>query len=336
MAATPEHANAPATTMGTISISEARKQMLVDNLQLEITERARKLRAQYAMQAQGLRTRLEMRVNRIPHALRHANMQDLVNKYSQPQPVKTAPAPPPPQKISYPALSATTGNARGIKRNSDAMPQYDKENEQPTGNLENPKKRVKTTTGTSAVASKPSRTVSRKAGPNAVLSPKSHNSRTFPTSPIKPSSPVKESVLPKPTSRIGGTTAAKQSRPASRQTKRPAATTAQPSAPTIPESSGYTAHNRPSSGSDDSNGTTIMKKPVSRATGTTTAAAAKKAATATTKVSRTAGIKNALSSLTGSKRAAASKKGAAVVPTATTTHASSTTTVGGRTLRKRG
>jgi hypothetical protein len=48
-----------------------------------VTERARKLRAQYALQAQGLRARLEMRVNRIPQALRKRNMQDLLDDYAE-------------------------------------------------------------------------------------------------------------------------------------------------------------------------------------------------------------------------------------------------------------
>jgi hypothetical protein len=83
-------------------ITEAQKQALMDNLQLEgkmvhrasegcretgltstsVTERARKLRAQYALQAQGLRARLEMRVNRIPQALRKRNIQDLLDEYA--------------------------------------------------------------------------------------------------------------------------------------------------------------------------------------------------------------------------------------------------------------
>ena len=46
-----------------------------------VTERARKLRAQYMMQAQGLRTRIEIRVNRIPMALRRANMGELFSKH---------------------------------------------------------------------------------------------------------------------------------------------------------------------------------------------------------------------------------------------------------------
>jgi hypothetical protein len=83
-------------------ITEAQKQALMDNLQLESTsplsdslkyasnlspvaDRARKLRAQYALQAQGLRTRLEMRINRIPRHLRKANMGDLLEKHLEAQ-----------------------------------------------------------------------------------------------------------------------------------------------------------------------------------------------------------------------------------------------------------
>lgn len=50
-----------------------------------VTERARKLRAQYMLQAQGMRSRIEIRVNRIPTALRKAKMGDLLTKHSQAQ-----------------------------------------------------------------------------------------------------------------------------------------------------------------------------------------------------------------------------------------------------------
>ena len=43
----------------------------------KVTERARKLRAQYALQAQSLRTRIELRINRIPTAIRKSKMGDL-------------------------------------------------------------------------------------------------------------------------------------------------------------------------------------------------------------------------------------------------------------------
>ncbi|KAL8643765.1 MAG: hypothetical protein Q9210_007565, partial [Variospora velana] len=64
-----------------IIITQVQKQALIDNLQLEITERARKLRAQYALQAQSLRARIELRVNRIPTAMRKAKMGELYEKY---------------------------------------------------------------------------------------------------------------------------------------------------------------------------------------------------------------------------------------------------------------
>ncbi len=48
-----------------------------------VTERARKLRAQYALQAQSLRTRIELRINRIPTSLRQANMGELLGKYQE-------------------------------------------------------------------------------------------------------------------------------------------------------------------------------------------------------------------------------------------------------------
>ena len=88
-------------TKKTMMITEGQKQALMDNLQLEgtslerplwhairsdrgiVTERARKLRAQYALQAQSLRTRIELRINRIPHSLRKANIGELYHKYQE-------------------------------------------------------------------------------------------------------------------------------------------------------------------------------------------------------------------------------------------------------------
>lgn len=46
-----------------------------------VTERARKLRSQYALQANDLRARIERRVNRIPISLRKANMGELYEKH---------------------------------------------------------------------------------------------------------------------------------------------------------------------------------------------------------------------------------------------------------------
>jgi len=53
--------------------------LLIESL---VTVRARRLRAQYSTQAEGLRTRVEFRVNRIPPALRKQKLGDLMKKYS--------------------------------------------------------------------------------------------------------------------------------------------------------------------------------------------------------------------------------------------------------------
>jgi len=93
-----------------------------------VGERARKLRAQYALQAQGLRMRLEMRVNRIPVALRKMTIGELLDKHSEGSlvrkektvsPVKTASRLPPPRSspVKLAPISSTQDRApRGIKR----------------------------------------------------------------------------------------------------------------------------------------------------------------------------------------------------------------------------
>ncbi|KAI9759174.1 MAG: hypothetical protein M4579_002547 [Chaenotheca gracillima] len=195
----------------TVTINQ--KQALMDNLQLEITERARRLRAQYMMQAQGLRTRIEIRVNRIPMSLRNATMGDLFAKYSaeleaasrvnvndskggkmpppaiaeksstvlrKENPGRTAAAPP-----------AGPSRIRGTKRPSDEVDSAgDKENADEQ-ELLNPKKRAKANTTTNAASRAASRS---KIQPNQVLSPKSSNSRTIQRSPIRAApSPEKSS-----------------------------------------------------------------------------------------------------------------------------------------------
>jgi Nbl1 / Borealin N terminal len=88
------------------SISATQKQALIDNLRLEgtsrrlelvlqtktrpprltlrkpVTERARSLRSQYGVMAQSLRSRVDLRINRIPRALRSQIMGDLIEQYS--------------------------------------------------------------------------------------------------------------------------------------------------------------------------------------------------------------------------------------------------------------
>ncbi|KAF8851092.1 hypothetical protein BDZ45DRAFT_731134 [Acephala macrosclerotiorum] len=180
------------TKMG---ITAAQRQVLIDNLQLEITERARKLRAQYTMQAQQLRTRIEIRVNRIPVALRKAKMGDLQLKYTETVSEAAASTS---HKINSPAKNliqeeqarsrVSPSPQRGTKRLSDDM---DKENE----DIENPKKRTR------GAPVPPTRTTSKaKIQPSQVLSPRSANSRTLPRSPVaRPISPQK-SFLARPIS----------------------------------------------------------------------------------------------------------------------------------------
>ncbi|EHK25019.1 uncharacterized protein TRIVIDRAFT_15810 [Trichoderma virens Gv29-8] len=183
-------------------ITLQQKQALIENLRLEITERARRLRAQYHLQAQGLRSRIEIRLNRIPTALRKATMGDLLLKYADqaqrgpnrplPLPVKDLPILPSPQKpIHQTTRAPQVGRAQKRLSNEITM---DKENELQKG--ERPKKRAR---GSDA----------GQVRPVQVLSPTSSNSRlanrsraTSPTksylykssSPLKTGSPSRPAI----------------------------------------------------------------------------------------------------------------------------------------------
>ncbi|EXJ56418.1 hypothetical protein A1O7_06761 [Cladophialophora yegresii CBS 114405] len=211
-------------------ITLQQKQALMDNLQLEITERARQLRAGYALQCADLRARIERRVNRIPLTMRKMTMRELMEQHQPARPVKDAPrASPPKQTISVevptpkrkplpplPQEHASTklqssarqqaqqvqqAPTRGKKRpSSEIQIASDKENERHPDTLPVVKnnKRPKATTAQAT------RTTSRTAKhpTTSVLSPRSHNSRTLPRSPIKdlylPTSPAK-SMIARPT-----------------------------------------------------------------------------------------------------------------------------------------
>ncbi|KAL7913328.1 Borealin N terminal domain-containing protein [Trichoderma velutinum] len=190
-----------------MGITLQQKQALIENLRLEITERARRLRAQYHLQAQGLRSRIEIRLNRIPTALRKATMGDLLLKYADqaqggpnrplPQPVKDLPILPSPQKpIHQTTRAPQVGRAQKRLSNEIAM---DKENELQKG--ERPKKRTR---GSDAELVHPAQ----------VLSPTSSNARlanrsraTSPTKSYlyKSSSPLKtgNSTRPTPATNLG-------------------------------------------------------------------------------------------------------------------------------------
>ncbi|KAI4200579.1 MAG: hypothetical protein LQ350_003826 [Teloschistes chrysophthalmus] len=191
-----------------VMLTQNQKQALIDNLQLEITERARKLRAQYALQAQSLRTRIELRINRIPQAMRKANIGELYDKYleSTRQPPETAKTLESSTKQQSPAKPNTHSSSKhaemtaalpphGIKRNSDHISaDDDKENTTDLNMPPNSKKRVKP----NAIHA---------SNPKFVLSPRSANAQNIvhqsparpqlaspqksylshPTSPLKPS-----------------------------------------------------------------------------------------------------------------------------------------------------
>lgn len=73
---------------------------LYTNAAFIVTERARKLRAQYNVQAQGLKTRIEIRVNRIPISMRKKNIGDYFDKHNNTgaQEARTEVGPPVPAK----------------------------------------------------------------------------------------------------------------------------------------------------------------------------------------------------------------------------------------------
>ncbi|KAJ9497246.1 hypothetical protein H2202_007403 [Exophiala xenobiotica] len=203
-------------------ITQSQKQALIDNLQLEVTERARQLRAGYALQCADLRARIERRVNRIPLSLRKMTMGELMAQHeaaqnpqsttrtspakgqSQTTLSKDRPLPPLPSQQHRPTSPVrpqpTAAAARGKKRKSSSIQiASDKENETTfapdTLPVQKNTKRAKTTT--TAATSKTTK-------PTSVLSPRSHNSRTLPRSPTKdyfiaPTSPAK-SMIARPTS----------------------------------------------------------------------------------------------------------------------------------------
>ncbi|EXJ88585.1 hypothetical protein A1O1_05515 [Capronia coronata CBS 617.96] len=213
-------------------ITQTQKQALIENLQLEITERARQLRAGYALQCADLRARIERRVNRIPIAIRKVTMGELMAQHEaataesvQPNNNKSSPSkthalmsqdrplPALPQhlhqqqqhtsKAPSPVRAQLQGAAtRGKKRKSSEIQiASDKENENETMDrlpVAKNSKRVKAATTVT-------RTASRTGKATSVLSPRSHNSRTLPRSPLKdsamaaPSSPTK-SMIARPVS----------------------------------------------------------------------------------------------------------------------------------------
>ncbi|KAL8294087.1 hypothetical protein RB601_001582 [Gaeumannomyces tritici] len=338
-----------------IGISLAQKQALIDNLQLEVTERARKLRAQYNLQAQGLRTRIEIRVNRIPMALRRAKMGDLVNKYSGNASQKfnaTSHRPPPvPEKdvrhkttTSYTSTSAapvSRGPGRPPKRTSDEIAGGNKENM----DINSPKKRMRASPAPDVMHN-----------PSQVLSPTSSNTRIAPrkrgvvtTASTAPASPAKPQISrpPSPVKKASGGTLISNMVEKARSTRAAAATRKATTSSTASSASAAAQRTRrgatattaaaaarataPSrtarrvsgiSESSDGSTSTVVRKRVGAA-----AAPARPATAAATKRTVMGTIKKGVAGAT--TRKAPAKTAAAPASAATTTST-------GRVLRKRG
>ncbi|KAH6646449.1 Borealin N terminal-domain-containing protein [Truncatella angustata] len=336
-----------------MALTAAQKQALIDNLQLELTERARRLRSQYNIQAQQLRSRVEMRVNRIPNALRKLRMGDLLAKHSEPQQSRAShslrDAKPPPVPVKDGASpkpiprKPVPGKAqRGSKRLSNMVDETeDKENSlETTGN---PKKKLR---GVPAVIE------SARIQPGQILSPTSTNARIVPrvlerpppakmplerpaTSPGKsmiarPASPIKAFGRESPTKILSNMVSkAKATRGAASTGTRKgtASTTASSNSGTVPRV------RKPAVPTASATGSTRGRKKLSQASESSEASTGtviKK----TTAASRAATAKPAPGpkrTVMGTIKSATTKK----APAAKAPAAAATTTTTGRTLRKR-
>ncbi|KAI1058662.1 hypothetical protein LB506_000260 [Fusarium annulatum] len=178
-------------TPGAITMQQ--KQAMIDNMQLE--KRARRLRAQYNYMATTVRSRIEMRLNRVPMSMRNMKMGDLLQKFMDQEQQRAAKstsirkqtatwAASPPKQIQSAANNLKPA-PRTKKRMSDAI-SGDKENE--VEHTETAKKRARAATTTDV----------SHARSGQILSPTSSNSRMAnrPPSPTKsgiarPASPLK-------------------------------------------------------------------------------------------------------------------------------------------------
>ncbi|KAJ5801929.1 uncharacterized protein N7503_004379 [Penicillium pulvis] len=355
----PEFLSAPdATPTGRpvkkLRLTQSQKQALIDNLQLEITERARKLRSQYALQAHDLRSRIERRVNRIPISLRKANMGELLDKHNAALAQAQSASPPrraSPTKAQRPIPTigsidqALSPAGTRTRRPSHDGHYSDKENGGPEG-LQNPKRRGKAPAvgGTSRVVSQEVR-----GNDHRILSPKSLNSRTYPqspfraspekgqpsylsrpTSPLKPSSPLR--VAPGSTTRPRGATVStvkdswnqpSQARKTARAATGPKTTARSP----LPRPATRQGERKNSFSSNASSGTTVTKP-----TRTGTGARKTTAGTASTAAKKPTAPRVQTASLAVKKTAASAASVRKTTAPASTTEASAR---GTRALRKR-
>ncbi|KAK5990947.1 hypothetical protein PT974_09222 [Cladobotryum mycophilum] len=325
-----------------VGISLQQKQTMIENLRLEITERARRLRAQYHLQAQGLRSRVEIRVNRIPMALRKLKMGDLLVKFidqeqqqqqlqlQQRDIARQLPPAVPTKEISSrlspqkppQQINRNQNVARPQKRLSNAIT-GDKEND--IENVENPKKRIR---GADVMTARSTQ----------VLSPTSSNSRLLtnrerpasPTKPqmAKPASPVKAQGAVRSAVATGVLSTMVEKAKAARAGTRKV--TASSTASSSSSGAGTTAPTR------TKRAATAPKAPVSRP-GTRTARRAsgnsETSEASTNTVVKKTGAKN---TTTAAKKTAGGAKKGAVGSEAKSSDIGKSKSATGRVLRKRG
>jgi len=166
------------------------------------------------MQAQGLRARIEIRVNRIPMALRRANMGELFSKHEDAgkqqsmttnsstlvqatvmtnsskslvqETQRNARQSPSPMRVAKRPRLVNHYDSHVLLLNRQSDEISDKEND----DLSNPKKRAK--------AQVPPQ--NKRLQPDQVLSPRSANSRTLPRSPVRSALSPGKSYLARPVS----------------------------------------------------------------------------------------------------------------------------------------
>ncbi|KAI0409061.1 Borealin N terminal-domain-containing protein [Xylaria palmicola] len=334
-----------------LGITLAEKQALIENLQLEIAERARRLRAQYNIRAQHLRARVEMRVNRVPIKLRRLRMSELplrspASRQNRPAPRSQYVTKPPPvpakdgtspkaiiPRKPVPTASSTRGHKRlrcGLQHELCAyelivhrseLSGSDKENQAET--IDSPKKR-QWGVPPSVKASIPA---------SQVLSPTTSNTRVVPrdrpASPTKsifsrPASPVKPPMT-KPSSNVLSSIVEKA------KATRPVATSRKTTTSSLASSSATTATGRVRKAPvpPPSTATTRGRRKASvtsESSETSTATVVKKASTAS----------RAMKAAPGTKKTVMSSIKSATTKKAPTTKAAPTASTSGRTLRKRG
>ncbi|PKX99334.1 uncharacterized protein P174DRAFT_427542 [Aspergillus novofumigatus IBT 16806] len=221
-----------------LRITRSQKQALIDNLQLEsmvfstfwmrhvltqgtVTERARKLRAQYALQAHDLRSRIERRINRIPVALRKAKMGELLEKHNNSLRMQQTALSP--KKHASPgkgtrnltsasvkrgkqSVSTASPSTRRLKRQSHEGLYSDKENAPAAGDsldvLKNPKRRANPAGTSRVVSQEPLKSTSASAAGNADNArSRTTKANTTSTRDMRPPSQAK-----RPASRAAATT----------------------------------------------------------------------------------------------------------------------------------